>query len=525
MAAVTAANEAATAAQTAADDAQTAADDAKAAAANRATIQTVDSSYMSAHAAQTAAYAAAGNAKDAADSATAAAAAEGVTAAIEARIAAETGQADAEDDLADANAALAEAKTRAMAEVNIVKKTKTVGTTSITINNQTVDDATNGQQTGLITSMKLTDTGGGTTPGRTHVLGVPTATPPTKAVGVHPIVENRAVDIGFTYDSAADDARLTLVTSYLSSQTVSVFQDQAQAHAGQAANTVMLQRGDAMVPVPIHPASGTYLNVEGAEGGLITDVDIVGALTKPTQLYYYQTLELDNANTVDRDESKKFLRRTATTPGLGGTTTYDYIEVDVVNGVKLPAKADFVHLHYGLWNALTPASKAGAQITPDKVADLGIGFATAQGTGEGMTPADDMPQLGDATYSGNWIANIQAAHPSGTGGIGRMDGTAKIDANFTKASVTVGLTGLADLSGAISGNGFSGTMATVAVNPVGQLGTTTKAGDFTGEFNGGFFGSKASEAGGVFDFGSTDNKLGAFTGSFGGAQTPDNKID
>ena len=40
--------------------------------------------------------------------------------------------------------------------------------------------------------------------------------------------------------------------------------------------------------------------------------------------------------------------------------------------------------------------------------------------------------------------------------------------------------------------------------------------DFEGSFSGGFYGAKAAEAGGVFDFASEDNEGGAFRGAFGG---------
>ena len=70
---------------------------------------------------------------------------------------------------------------------------------------------------------------------------------------------------------------------------------------------------------------------------------------------------------------------------------------------------------------------------------------------------------------------------------------------------------LATLTGDIDENTFQGTEATTMGTPKGRLAADT---DFTGVFNGGFFGSKAAEAGGVFDFQSS--KDGAFTGAFGG---------
>ena len=285
----------------------------------------------------------------------------------------------------------------------------------------------------------------------------------------------------------------------------------------------------------VHEASGTFLATTGPTGHLdpnagdvntqlngdLNENDMIAVGTKGTMLFFYLNGEEDDADTKTVDESKQFLRRTGTTNNSDGTTTYAYEPVNVVSGIKIPVAAEFQHMHYGLWNSLTPATKTSS----DKVADLGIGFVTAIADGDGMTDADDMPQLGDATYSGNWVANIQAADGGGKGLIKRNSGDAIIDANFAKGEVDVDLNGLAELTGTIAGNGFSGTKAAVHAKPVGRLGTSTEPGTFTGSFNGGFFGADATEAGGVFDFGSKGSKQGAFVGSFGGGQTADESID
>ena len=41
-------------------------------------------------------------------------------------------------------------------------------------------------------------------------------------------------------------------------------------------------------------------------------------------------------------------------------------------------------------------------------------------------------------------------------------------------------------------------------------------GKFMGSFRGGFYGARAAEAGGIFDFTSEDEEAGAFRGAFGG---------
>ena len=88
-------------------------------------------------------------------------------------------------------------------------------------------------------------------------------------------------------------------------------------------------------------------------------------------------------------------------------------------------------------------------------------------------------------------------------------------ADFDDDEVMVNLMGLAMLEGDISGGMFSGDKATVGADNTNNL---TGGEDFSGSFSGAFFGDTASEAGGVFDFGSDDNEAGAFRGSFGGAR-------
>ena len=235
---------AAMAAMTASDFAAAAALAAKTASANRATIQTVANSYESAHAAQMAADEAAAAAVAAKTASDAAAAAEDVTSAVEARVAAQTAQADAEAAQELAEAAQEAAEAAGVLEVKIVEKTKSVGETSITINELTVTDDVTKQITGLQTGLKITDPGEGS-PG---VVGVEaTADPPVALTVGRPRVIARPIDIGVTYDSAADDARLTLVTHYLDSQAASAFKDTDDELEimGMAANTVNEDRDTA----------------------------------------------------------------------------------------------------------------------------------------------------------------------------------------------------------------------------------------------------------------------------------------
>ena len=172
----------------------------------------------------------------------------------------------------------------------------------------------------------------------------------------------------------------------------------------------------------VYAASGTFVST-GGTGGDIDEEDTIAATTKSAQLYYYQAVHpvgvaadvgiagqpiADDPLTTHIDESKNYLRLVSSAQDpVTGVTTYTYQPVVVLPGIKLPVKAAYEHLHYGLWNALTPATLTSA----DKIADLGTGFVTATSTGTGMT--EDMPQHGDATYAGNWVANIQGSKVAG----------------------------------------------------------------------------------------------------------------
>ena len=214
----------------------------------------------------------------------------------------------------------------------------------------------------------------------------------------------------------------------------------------------------------------------------------------------------------------------ATTREIGdASTTYNYVNVDItvevdVDGdatttednlhevtAKIPEATDSKHIHFGAWAALDAPAKDGTQ----DISDLGIGFV--QSIGDGLTGAD-MPNNGDASYSGNWVANVQRADEDGNGAISLTNGVASLEADFEKASIDVNLMGLATLKGDIDTNTFSGTTATVGANENGL----TAAAKFTGSFSGGFYGTKAAEAAGIFDFTSEDAEDGAFRGAFGG---------
>ena len=133
----------------------------------------------------------------------------------------------------------------------------------------------------------------------------------------------------------------------------------------------------------------------------------------------------------------------------------------------------------------------------------------------------DMPVFGDASYTGNWVAAVQAAHVDGEGGISVQNGRATMGAHFVRNTVTINLTGLAGLSGKISGNTFSGDDNATATNTA----LSAAGGAFTGTVDGAFYGSQGAEVGGVFDYDSLSSVGGAFRGAFGAARDTDLGIE
>ena len=147
------------------------------------------------------------------------------------------------------------------------------------------------------------------------------------------------------------------------------------------------------------------------------------------------------------------------------------------------------------------------------VAELGVGFVAVVSEMTG----DDMPNYGVAKYNGGWIAHVQKADPDGNGSIELDSGDTTMTADFGMGTMEVDMVGLAKLAiVTIDGDTFDGDKAPTAVTH----GMLTAAGKFTGSFSGAFFGPKAKEAGGVFDYNSedNDNEDGAFRGAFGGVR-------
>ena len=502
-----------TAAMTASGEAETAAMAAMAAVANLATMQTNATAGGLAYEAHTAA----GNAMAAyllaKEASGDAAEAEDVTAAVTARLAAEEASANAVKYAMTATEKAGEAETAAAAEVKIVDKTKTVGDTSITV--------------GAANNVATTTTGGKTVMTETGEIGKiaamseevdaidpmdadPNEDPPVVAVVAKPGIAERSINIGVQLDSDDDTARLTLVTHYIGSGTV------AGVYTGMGGPSVeILQKvhsaynhdggddgtgGTATPNVQIKVAPGMFY-----EATNVNQEGTVAVGAKGTEFYYYDvTDEADPPMTT-----RTWLKRTSSeTETVEGDLSHHYTPYEAVNVAEkladFPMQTAYKHLHFGFWNGL---SGSGA----NKIADLGIGFVTATVDGMGMT-GSDMPNVGTATYNGNWVASVREADRDGDGTIRVQDGDSTVFADFVKGEVDVTLTGLASLDGTIAGDRFSGIKATVVANDHGL----TADAKFTGSFSGAFFGPLAAEAGGVFDYTSKDMKDGEFRGAFGG---------
>ena len=540
----TAAAAAAMAAMTAAVNAKTAADDADTARANAATLQTGETSGYNAKKARdqaTMAHAAYVDAKAASE---AAAAAESLADAIEARIMAENARDDAQEAETNAGNYAQMAMDAVDGELKIDGTMKSVGDTTIDAKapNQVITTTTGGKtseaDTGFQVDLEEEMTGAAT--GRAYAAAAPEADPPTAEVTYSQQVAARDVTIGMTVDSADDTARLAIITSYAGSKTVKVFayDETTPAITINTAGRVSTTPGKII----------TALGADSVIGGTGEDADTTANLkslgmfyqagpddnaddlvfgdmvaddAKPSAVYSYVSIA-DNPVTPEDETMLTYLvsysQRTE-----GGTTVYIYREVDVIVDASrrdgaddnpdpdagqvtanIPEATDYEHIHFGVWASL---NEDGSD-----VGGIGIGFV--QNFAGAPTEASDMPNHGSATYDGNWVATIQAADPDGNGTVALEDGVASMTADFEKMTVDATLTGLATLSGDITGSTFSGSK----VSDITHASVSNDADDFTGSTSGGFYGTRAAEAGGVFIFTSDGNEDGAFSGAFGGAR-------
>ena len=529
-----AAADAATAAMTAAGNANTEATAAETARADAATLQTGETSEGLAEKAREQAGMAHTAYMDAKAASEAAAEADNVSDAIRAQVDAENARDAAQTAETNAGNYAQMAADAAGSELMIVGTVKTVGGTSldaeagssVVVTGEGADAQT--VRTGLIKSMNPMTTGPGVPTGVVFVPAADEDTTPddgvdqTKAIPHKQAVAPRPLTIGKVVESADDMARLMIVTKYDGTNSVKVYAENTGGAdlTGRLGSDGRIQtEGAASADNPNDDefvslkSVGTYYPVgnEGNDNNALEAADIVGAKAAAKEVFSYD--DPDNAGTTI------YVVLQTTTIGTTTEVVYQPVDITVVGqpdeddaetlmevNASIPEATDYKHIHFGAWAALGTPKKDGSQA----IDDLGIGFV--QSIGDGLTGAD-MPNNGGATYDGNWVAAVQKADPDGDGSILLTSGDALLTADFTKATIKAALTGLATLEGAIDTNTFSGTKATaMAGDPHGL----DSDGEFTGSFSGGFYGAKAAEAGGVFDFTSEDAEDGAFRGAFGG---------
>ena len=428
-----------------------------------------------------------------------------------------TAQETAETDETTASKMSKDAIKYAMMEVMVDGSTKSVGDTSITIDGKTV---TSGTAPNIVTTGKTGDveamskeveavTAVNAVADDTDTIDIDET---KAAVIAKPSIAPRPIDVGVVYDSPDDSARVRLVTHYIGSGTVAgVYTGDGTPVSGgipQADHAAYNHdTNDATPAVRILKASGEFYVASAIDAS-----GSVAAAAEGTPLYYYEVVTRNAGGEVTA-RTRTWLRRVSTLTAADGTVTHNYntyAQANVVTTLEnFPMKMAFEHLHYGVWNSLDEKG--------EDIADMGIGFVTATADGDGMTGAD-MPNAGSATYNGQWVASVRG---SGGGAITDQDGDSTMTADFVKNTVEVELMDLATLEGTISGDMFSGTKVTDVMSDKGDLAVSADGSKFTGSFSGGFFGAKAAEAGGVFDYTSEDMASGAFRGAFGGAKEAD----
>ena len=529
-----AAADAAVAAMTAAVNANTSAENAYTARVNIATMQTGKTSGGHASMARDYADKAEAERVKAEMASAAAAAAEDVATVTRAQV-------NAEDALVAAMAAEVEAAKHAGLAIDATDNelfidgtVKTVGGTSINANAGKLVETVGSQtkETGLIRDYEP------------MVGGVPMGqmfndnTAPIPDTPHIQAVEARPVKLGKTVDSPDDMARLMIVTAYAGTKTVKVYATLADnvVVEGRLGSDGRIQTDGTDTPedltndvfVTLRPAGTYYLATPGTDdtADLLDHDDVVGAKAVPKQVYYHVTAVAVPAmgNELAVPEVRAYVVfDTTTTGGEFTTVNYQGVDIDVVGPtvggmatmmqvpISIPEATPYKHIHFGVWAGLE-AAKDGTQST---LADLGIGFVQ-NWSDSGLT--GDMPNVGSATsYNGNWVAAVQVKDMEGDGAISMKNGTASLGANFDKGTVSAVLTGLATLTGTIAENKFSGDTA----SNISATELDADA-DFEGTFNGGFYGTKAAEAAGIFDFAAAndegENVGGAFRGAFGGAK-------
>ena len=378
-------------------------------------------------------------------------------------------------------------------------------------------------------------------------------------VGGHPTIESRELMIGGKYDTADDDTRLRLITHYITNTKEIGLYAILESEEGQEYKkkptddaiygTFTDSNGQEEKVIAYRPPSPEYYYLAKDSSGepiiVLRREDLhallVGSDSEPLKLgprgdiYYYWT-----------GTKTQYLHLVRAATDFDGTDTYFFRKIERYHTssdtpILFPELKAYEHMNYGIWATLDEDG--------ERSAELGIGFVRGL-TEDSMTT--DLPTTGSATWHGYWVANIRAQEQVGAdlgGAITEHQGKTTVTAEFAgDRTVTVSLvkgdnydgTGgdiygtLAVLEGTITDgtSEFKGTKVTNVLSGVSDsaafgglrlsvAGSTGDEPDYTGTFSGAFFGPKAAEVGGVFDF-TTENKRkhGEFRGAFGAARQP-----
>ena len=353
-------------------------------------------------------------------------------------------------------------------------------------------------------------------------------------------VEAQDLVIGKTLETTDDKVSLTVIHSRASSKTVRVYAEEADTGSDLLVRFVdgtayeVPDETTAVVPgtTPLAPALtsiGMYYEatpVAGATDAVenaLDHTDRVGKSTKGKEVFSYVDADGPDGTPGNADDNTtRYVILDDSDFVVGGDTHFNYQHVDIMAPAEpddadqpgtpddafqeigvtatLPEAKKYSHIHFGVWAALGEAEKDGRQALD------GLGTGWVQSIGDGMT---ERLGIGTVRYSGDWVAVIQRRNSTAKGVYILDDGAASLTANFDTAKFTGVLTGLATLSGTLSGNGFSGTTAT-GIDHI----SLDEDGTFKGEFSGHIYGTKGEEAAGVFDF--SGGEAGSFRGAFGG---------
>ncbi len=493
-------------AMTASENAGTAATDAEGELENRASVQSSDLAEENADGIQmnAAGYAAAANshaeaAKTAADNA----AEEYATItdpdtsdvmAGEAMARLKDAHADAMDHAMKAAAKKEAAMEAAAMEVKVTTDDDdmmvvSVGETSITIDGVMHTQTVGGKMmtTGMIDKiMVMSD----------EILGEAQDSSVTPTIPAKPGAEARDLTIGAVYDSDDDATRLVLVSKYTGKKLVNIFRpgpgNTPVSRLGMG-NTID-DDGDGATanPTPeksLTLAHGDYYRVLG-----FASVHMIGTGQKPEGNIY---------RCLRCSDSDQYWQRVNTSyDSTTGKQTHTYNRIQVhVRQANIPAAKGYDHISFGIWYA----------IDKDMPSGLGSAFVDAK-EGSAMT-GDDMPNFGAAEYKGSYVAVVQNPDESFVS----LNDKAMLSANFEKGTVGLDLAKLVmGLKGKIDGDMFMGSSdkeMTADANGMHGIPTDTEV---AGSFTGAFFGARAKEAGGVFDYMSTDDEMVSnFRGAFG----------